>query len=123
MKPFSTYPEDRANLMALARTVQETGDIDEAEKAADKLSDLVLAILSDESVEADMAKMTEDQADEIGQLADKLDASLYSLKLPISKDIHITGLSGVIREVRDELVKIVRKNLEHDPWEDQEFAA
>ena len=113
MKPFSTYPEDRANLMALARTVQETGDIDEAEKAADKLSDLVLAILSDESVEADMAKMTEDQADEIGQLADKLDASRYSL----------TGLSGVIREVRDELVKIVRKNLEHDPWEDQDFAA
>ena len=52
MKPFSTYPEDRANLMALARTVQESADVEEAEKAADKLSDMVLAILSDEHLEA-----------------------------------------------------------------------
>lgn len=122
MKPFSTYAEDRETLMGLARTVQTTGDAELAEKAADKLSDLVLAILSDESVTVGIAKMTEDQADEIGQLADRLDSSLYALKLPISQEIHITGLSGVILDVRNELARIVRANLEHDPWEDQDFA-
>lgn len=50
-KPFSTYPEDRETLMALARTIQTTSDVEASEKAADKLSDLVLAILSDEATD------------------------------------------------------------------------
>lgn len=49
MKPFSTYPEDREQLMALARIIQSEADVKLVEKAADKLSDLVLSILSDEA--------------------------------------------------------------------------
>ena len=49
MKPFSTYPEDREKLIKLARILQTSRDAEECEKAADKLSDMVLAILSDES--------------------------------------------------------------------------
>jgi hypothetical protein len=122
MKPFSTYPEDRAKLLELSRVVATSGDAEDAEKAADELADLVSAIISDESVIADMAKMTEEQADEIGQLADRLDTILYSVKLPVSSAIHIQGMSGVIRDVRNELVRIVRANLSYDPWADQDFA-
>ncbi|MBN9028908.1 MAG: hypothetical protein BGO05_10140 [Rhizobiales bacterium 63-7] len=51
-KPFSTYPEDRGLLMTLARTVQASNDAEVVDQAAGKLSDLVLAILSDEATDA-----------------------------------------------------------------------
>lgn len=51
MKPFSTYPEDRETLMSLARTIQTSHDVEVVDQAAGKLSDLVLAILSDEATD------------------------------------------------------------------------
>ena len=50
-KPFSTYPEDRERLLALANKLQR-GDLDaeDALKVADELSDLVRAILEDEAL-------------------------------------------------------------------------
>lgn len=54
MKPFDTYQKDRTTLKALARTIQESKDPEEIEGAADKLSDLVLSILSDEDVSLTM---------------------------------------------------------------------
>jgi hypothetical protein len=51
MKPFSTYPEDRELLMSLARTIQTSSDVEVVDQAAGKLSDLVLAILSDEATD------------------------------------------------------------------------
>jgi hypothetical protein len=50
-KPFETYPEDRETLISLALTVQTSSDVEATEKAADKLSDLVLSILSDEDTD------------------------------------------------------------------------
>ena len=52
VKPFSTYPEDRELLMSLARTIQTSNDVEIVDQAAGKLSDLVLAILSDEATDA-----------------------------------------------------------------------
>lgn len=49
-KPFSSYPEDREKLMSLATVLQNPHDIETGEKAANELSDLVLAILSDEEI-------------------------------------------------------------------------
>ena len=57
MKPFSTYPEDRETLMALARTIQTSSDVEVVDQAAGKLSDLVLAILSDEDTDQFDAEM------------------------------------------------------------------
>jgi hypothetical protein len=51
-KPFSTYPEAREKLMSLARILQAPHDVETGERAADELSDLVLAILSDEETDA-----------------------------------------------------------------------
>lgn len=51
MKPFSTYPEDRAKLLELAREVCDFGaDSERGQTAADKLADLVRAILTDEAI-------------------------------------------------------------------------
>lgn len=61
--------------------------------------------------------MTEDQAEQLGQLADRLDAVLYSAKMPgLPPQIHIEGLTGTIRDVRDELATIVREVTGEDPW-------
>lgn len=61
----------------------------------------------------------EDTMDEIGQLADQLDSALYSLKLPGLPDrLHIEGLSGTMRAVRDKLAEIVRRETGDDPWQD-----
>ncbi|RDJ20112.1 hypothetical protein DWF00_16505 [Bosea caraganae] len=50
-RPFSTYLEDRARLLALANKLQRRDlDVEDARKAADELSDLVLAILNDEAI-------------------------------------------------------------------------
>lgn len=56
MKPFSTYPEDRAKLLELSGTVERCcdsslgSDIYAFQKAAIDLADLVKAILEDEQV-------------------------------------------------------------------------
>ena len=50
LKPFSTYPEDRATLTGLAYTVLHSRNTETRETAADKLADLVKAILDDEDV-------------------------------------------------------------------------
>ena len=47
-KPFSTYPEDRAELLMLARKLQRPLDNEDLERFADRLSSLVIAILLDE---------------------------------------------------------------------------
>lgn len=54
-KPFSTYPEDRERLLSLARSLQTPGvlkTLEDRDRAADKLSDLVKAILEDEAIAA-----------------------------------------------------------------------
>lgn len=53
LKPFSTYPEDRQKLISLATILQKPHDIEAGQKAADELSDMVLAILRDEEVYLD----------------------------------------------------------------------
>ena len=61
----------------------------------------------------------EELFDEIGQLADQLDAGLYPLKMRGLPDrLHIEGMSGLMREVRDKLVEIVKRETGDDPWAD-----
>lgn len=63
--------------------------------------------------------ISDELAEEIGQLADKLDAGLYALKLPGLPDkLHIEGMSGVMRETRDKLAEIVKRETGDDPWAD-----
>jgi 5'-nucleotidase len=52
MKPFSTYPEDRARLLALSAQVEKTDPLDVADPAYE-LADLVKAILTDEAIAID----------------------------------------------------------------------
>ncbi len=56
MKPFSTYPEDRAKLISLAARIESNFILDEDYvKAADELADLVKAILTDEQAAIEAA--------------------------------------------------------------------
>lgn len=57
--------------------------------------------------------------DELGRLAESLDNGLHALKLPgLPERIHIDGMSGIMREVRDKLADIVRRETHDDPWAD-----
>jgi len=63
-------------------------------------------------------KLTPEQIECLGSIADKLDAILYSAKLPMPAETHIVGLTGCIREARDEIASIVRHVSGDDPWKD-----
>lgn len=47
-RPFSSYPDNREELLTVARKIQASHDGEEIEALADKLSDMVIAILDDE---------------------------------------------------------------------------
>lgn len=67
-KPFSTYPEDHEKLLRLSRTIQgHNVDDEDRLRAADTLSDLVIAILKDEE------QAQPDPAAEIAELFDFCD--------------------------------------------------
>lgn len=58
MKPFSTYPEDREKLLALAAKIENSySDSTEFIDAADALADMVKAILTDEQFMIDHAEV------------------------------------------------------------------
>jgi hypothetical protein len=96
-KPFSTYPEDREKLMSLARILQNPHDVETGEKAADELSDLVLAILSDEATDEFDAEL--DAADLM-----KIDAAWEKHKAagPVAKVINNNqpGNTAIIEVLR-----------------------
>lgn len=55
--------------------------------------------------------MNEQQLDEIGQMAEGCDSVLFgyqNMKLP--DRIHLQGLSGKLKEVRDFLAELYKKN-------------
>lgn len=63
--------------------------------------------------------MTPENAEHLGTLADKLDAGLYPMRLAIPDATKIDGMAGIMREVRDAIVEIVRQETGEDPWEDE----
>lgn len=65
MRPFSTYPEDRAKLLALAAKAADSDDA-----AAIELADLVTAILTDEQAVLD-AEMFDQMTEEFSQEVDQ----------------------------------------------------
>lgn len=65
IKPFSTYPEDRARLIALADAVMNTS-FSALEKNAVELADLVKAILTDEQAAQD-AELFDEMTDAFSQ--------------------------------------------------------
>lgn len=60
--------------------------------------------------------MTPDNAERLGQLADQLDACLYSAKMPLPPALHIGALSDKIREARDVIASVIRDETGEDPW-------
>ena len=55
--------------------------------------------------------------EQFGRLADELDAILYSVKLPLSPQVHIDALCGKIRATRDELAGFVIEVSGENPWD------
>lgn len=62
-------------------------------------------------------QVNDDQIERLGQLADRLDAILYSAKMPLPPDIHLHGICGAAREVRDEIASLVVEISGENPWE------
>lgn len=60
--------------------------------------------------------MTPEHAEQLGRLADELDAVIYSAKLPLPPKTHLDALTAKIRAARDEIAGIVRAETGEDPW-------
>jgi hypothetical protein len=56
--------------------------------------------------------MNEHTLDQIGQLAERLDAVLFGYQnmKQLPDRIHLEGMSGTMRDVRDELAKLYKEN-------------
>lgn len=52
----------------------------------------------------------------IGRLADKADNFVHSTALPVDPAIHVEGLTGGMKEIRDELRKFYCDATGTDPW-------
>lgn len=52
----------------------------------------------------------------VGRLADKADASLSSMAIPLPPALHLEGVRAVLMEIRDELRTIYRIETGEDPW-------
>ena len=62
----------------------------------------------------DLEPMT---TDDLGVLADRLDAALHATRIPMPDRLKIDGLKGVVIEVRDRLMDYVRQEMGDDPWD------
>lgn len=65
-----------------------------------------------------MPNVSDDQMERLGKLADSLDAGLYPLRIPIPDAMAVTGMAGIMRDTRDDIVKLVIEITGKNPWED-----
>lgn len=90
MKPFSTYPEDRARLLELAAKATLSDDA-----AAIELGDMVSAILNDEEVSLHQVDET------VALLRDAYAVLAFAFNrihgLPRSRDTELAGDIGKVR--------------------------
>lgn len=59
--------------------------------------------------------LTDDEAETLGQLVDRLENGLAALQLPVGDRIHVEGLSGIMREIHTEL-RMLLVERGHDFW-------
>lgn len=59
--------------------------------------------------------MTDDDLEELGLLADKLDNGVAATALPIEPRLHVEGMKGIMEEVRDGL-KAFLASKGYNPW-------
>lgn len=57
--------------------------------------------------------MTEEDWDTLGRLVDRLDSAITANELPMSDSLKITGMLGIVRDVRDALKEFVIENGEN----------
>ncbi|RVH21453.1 hypothetical protein [Sinorhizobium meliloti] len=62
--------------------------------------------------------MKDENAEKIGTLADELDAVLFTSKLPLPPQLHLSSLQEKVREARDILAAVFKDETGDDPWED-----
>lgn len=62
--------------------------------------------------------LLDDDADELGLLVDRLSNALAANELPMSDSLKITGMTGIVREVRNALRDFVVERSDYNPWED-----
>ncbi|MEL7445576.1 MAG: hypothetical protein AAGK02_07160 [Pseudomonadota bacterium] len=59
--------------------------------------------------------MTEEEADELGQMADSLSNGLAAKMLPVPAEMHVEGMSGIMEDVEKRLKAFLIER-GHDFW-------
>ena len=60
--------------------------------------------------------MMTEQADRIGEIADRLDSLACGLVIPMSADVHVAMLKSILPQLRDELRSVYVAETGDNPW-------
>jgi hypothetical protein len=99
VKPFSTYPEDRAKLIALCGQIESSTLVDDTAVAADNLASLVRAILEDEAIAINSAPPSDGgPAFPLPEARDANDCGIYEAQGGMTKREWFAGqfLAGAV---------------------------
>lgn len=65
--------------------------------------------------------LTEDLERRLGAIVDRAENALHGMKMPVNPTIHLQGLEGILREIRDDARKVYVEIEGNDPWETSEL--
>ena len=63
--------------------------------------------------------MTQEQLDQIGEIADRCDNLAHAARLPMPPEFHVTQLTRALANVRDQLRALYVEASGDNPWEGQ----
>lgn len=64
--------------------------------------------------------MTTENLERVGEAADTCDNLIFAAKMPLPPEIHLEGILGSLRTLRDTLREVYTAEAGHDPW-DEDF--
>lgn len=67
-----------------------------------------------------MTTITDDQLDELGQIADQIDNLCGAMKLPLPAATHVQQLSRALPEVSKKIKALVAALGGYDPWDEHD---
>lgn len=60
--------------------------------------------------------LTPDDLERLGDLVDYLDNGAHATRIPMPAELHVSGLTALVEQARDELMEFLKERFFYDPW-------